>query len=176
MTLPSPGIATGPGRLLPKDSVCPSTKPITIWAPYCAFCTNTAKASWLVAQVCAPGEQLAVVTLDAALESAILGGMRDPATGQPIIEPECAQMIGRRVAEITAGLPGGRRAALIVQPPARRALADLLRVRAPGCLVLSIAELPPSQPVEVVAVIGAPAGPTLEEPIQPKPQPELLAA
>ena len=48
-----------------------------------------------------------------------------------------------------------------MHPPARRARAALLRPRAPQCLVLSIAELPATQPVEVVAVIGG-AQPQLE--------------
>ncbi|QIQ88226.1 flagellar biosynthesis protein FlhA [Erythrobacter sp.] len=105
----------------------------------------------LVAQVCEPGARLKVVTLDAGLEGAILGGMTDPATGQPLIEPDCGNMIARRIGELT-GEHGPL--ALIVQPPARRALAALLRARARTCLVLSINELPASQPVEVVAVIG----------------------
>ena len=105
----------------------------------------------LVARVCAPGERLKVAALDAALESAILGGMSDPATGQPLIEPDCGNMIARRIGELT-GEHGPL--ALIVQPPARRALASLLRARAKTCLVLSINELPASQPVEVVATIG----------------------
>ncbi|MEQ8411692.1 MAG: flagellar biosynthesis protein FlhA [Erythrobacter sp.] len=110
----------------------------------------------LVARVCAPGERLKVATLDAALESAILGGMTDPATGQPLIEPDCGAMIARRIGEL-AGEHGPL--ALIVQPPARRALAGLLRARAKTCLVLSINELPASQPVEVVATIGTEENP-----------------
>lgn len=109
---------------------------------------------WLVGQVCPPGERLGVLTLDAALEGAILGGMKDPATGQPIIEPDCARMIADEVGRLYSLQEPGRNLALIVQPPARRALAALLRVRVPHCLVLSIAELPATQPVEVVAVIG----------------------
>lgn len=93
-----------------------------------------------------------MVTLDAGLEGAILGGMIDPATGQPLIEPECGGMIAREINTI-ADAQGGP-VALIVQPPARRALAALLRQRAPRCLVLSIAELPPTQPIAVVGVIG----------------------
>ncbi len=116
--------------------------------------------SWLVGQVCSPNETLGVLTLDAGLEGAILGGMKDPATGQPVIEPDCARMIGEAVAGHLAAQEDGRSLALIVQPPARRALAALLRQRAPACLVLSIAELPPTQPVQVVAVIGS-------EPAQP---------
>ena len=125
----------------------------------------------LVARICEPGERLKVVTLDAALESAILGGMVDPSTGQPLIEPDCGGMIIACVntAIETAGGP----VALIVQPPARRALAGLLRQRARSCQVLSINELPASQPVEVVSVIGAeePPAPGLPAPDQQTPEP-----
>jgi len=106
----------------------------------------------LIAGICRPGDRLKVLTLDAGLESAILGGMADPGTGQPMIEPDCGAMI---VEAVTARIEeAGGPLALIVQPPARRALATLLRQRARRCLVLSIAELPASQPVEVVGVIG----------------------
>ena len=111
-------------------------------------------AARLVACIAAPGETLKVVTLDAGLESAILGGMIDPATGQPLIEPDCGSMIVREASRI-AEAEGGP-IALIVQPPARRALAALLKARSPRCLVLSIAELPAAQPIAVVGVIGAP--------------------
>ena len=125
---------------------------------------------WLVGQICPPDRPLGVLTLDAGLESAILGGMRDPGTGQPVIEPDCARMIADRVNEALAAQADGRSLALIVQPPARRALAGLLRHRAPRCLVLSIAELPAAQPIAVVGVIGAaPEAPAL-------PQPEGIAA
>lgn len=110
---------------------------------------------WLVGQVCPPDRPLGVLTLDAGLEGAIIGGLTDPLTGQPIIEPDCARRIGEQVASLCAELGSERGLALIVQPPVRRALAALLRQRAPSCLVLSIGELPPSQPVEVLAVIGA---------------------
>ena len=106
----------------------------------------------LVARIAAPGEVLKVVTLDAGLEAAILGGMIDPATGQPLIEPDCAGMIVRETSRIADA--EGTPIALIVQPPARRALAALLRQRSPRCLVLSIAELPPAQAIAVVGVIG----------------------
>lgn len=107
----------------------------------------------LVARICPPGDRLKVATLDAALESAILGGMIDPSTGQPLIEPECGGMI---VARVNAAIEAaGGPVALIVQPPARRALAALLRQRARQCQVLAITELPVTQPVEVVEVIGA---------------------
>ena len=111
----------------------------------------------LIARICGPGEALKVVTLDAALESAILGGVVDPATGQPLIEPDCGAMIAERVSAAIDEMAGP--VALIVQPPARRALASLLRQRARQCLVLSINELPATQAVEVVAVIGGDKAP-----------------
>ncbi|MFN3863977.1 MAG: flagellar biosynthesis protein FlhA [Erythrobacter sp.] len=106
----------------------------------------------LIARIAAPGEPLKVVTLDAGLEGAILGGMVDPATGQPLIEPDCGAMIVREINRLADAEKGA--VALIVQPPARRALAALLRQRSSRCLVLSIAELPPTQPITVVGVIG----------------------
>jgi flagellar biosynthesis protein FlhA len=121
----------------------------------------------LIARITAPGEPLKVATLDAGLESAILGGMVDPATGQPLIEPDCGAMITREVNAI-ADAQGGA-IALIVQPPARRALAALLRQRALRCLVLSIAELPPTQPIAVVGVIGDAAAPDSAPALAPPP-------
>ena len=106
----------------------------------------------LTARIAPPGEALKVVTLDAGLEGAILGGMVDPATGMPLIEPDCGAMIVREINRI-ADAEGGA-LALIVQPPARRALAALLKPRCPRCLVLSITELPAAQPIAVVGVIG----------------------
>jgi flagellar biosynthesis protein FlhA len=125
----------------------------------------------LAARIAAPGETLKVVTLDAGLEGAILGGMIDPATGQPLIEPDCGGMIVREVNAVADA--EGAPIALIVQPPARRALAALLKPRCPRCLVMSIAELPATQPVTVVGVIGAapPEAPALTAP----PMQELAA-
>jgi flagellar biosynthesis protein FlhA len=118
----------------------------------------------LVARIVGPDEALKVVTLDAGLEGAILGGMIDPGTGQPLIEPDCGAMILREVNAVAEAEKGA--IALIVQPPARRALAALLKLRSPRCMVLSIAELPASQPIAVVGVIGAPA----EAPALPVPE------
>jgi len=110
----------------------------------------------IVGRICGPHERLAVITLDAALEQMIAGGMIDPTTGQPLIEPDLAGTIAERIVAVIAerGTVGGGRVALIVQPRLRRAMAGLLRTRAPACVVLSIAELPETQPVEVIAVIG----------------------
>lgn len=110
----------------------------------------------IVGRICPPHERLPVLTLDANLENAIVQGMQDPATGQPVVEPDLARMIGERVAELSnARGINAIPLALVVQPRARRALAALLRLRAPSCLVLSIAELPATQPIEVVDVIGS---------------------
>lgn len=116
----------------------------------------------LVARVCAPGETLQVATLDAELESSILGGMTDPGTGQPLIEPDCGAMIARKINQYIEDADGP--IALIVQPPARRSLAGFLKQRAKSCLVLSINELPATQAVEVVGVIGAEQAPEIAAP------------
>jgi flagellar biosynthesis protein FlhA len=86
--------------------------------------------------------------------------MIDPASGQPMIEPDLARTIGERVTAVLAERNGAS-VALIVQPRLRRTLAALLRLRAPGCVVLSISELPETQPVEVIAVVGGEPPPQL---------------
>ena len=123
----------------------------------------------LTAQVCEPGETLKVATLDAALESTILGSMVDPATGQPLIEPECGSMIASRINALLKEALGP--IALVVQPPARRALASLLRQRASKCQVMSINELPATQNVEVVGVIGGDEPVRAPKPLAAPPQP-----
>jgi len=109
----------------------------------------------LVSQICAPSAQLPVITLAADLEDLVVGGLQDPTTGQPVLDPDLARTLGTQVSEILAARPpGSPHAALIVQPRARRPLAALLKLRAPQCVVLSISELPPEQPIEVIAVVG----------------------
>jgi len=72
-----------------------------------------------------------------------------------VIEPDLARSIGERIAALLQSRPpGALTPALVVQPRARRALAALLKLRAPNMLVLSINELPAAQPIEVIAVIG----------------------
>jgi flagellar biosynthesis protein FlhA len=111
--------------------------------------------SLIVGRICGPSERLPVITLDASLENMIVQGMQDPTTGQPVIEPDLARSIGEHIAALIAERgPGAIPLALIVQPRARRALASLLKLRAPSCLVLSIAELPAAQPIEVIDVVG----------------------
>ena len=131
----------------------------------------------IVGRICAPHERLPVITLDAQLEATIVQGMHDPATGQPVIEPDLARAIGEEVASLVAARGAGAQPlALIVQPRARRALAGLLRLRAPSCLVLSISELPVSQPIEVIAVIGGPAPAPAALPPSSEYREEILAA
>ncbi|MXP41547.1 flagellar type III secretion system protein FlhA [Altererythrobacter soli] len=109
----------------------------------------------LVGAICPPDERLPVITLAAELEEMVVSGLQDPSSGQIIIEPDLARSIGERIAAILASRPpGAGMPVLIVQPRARRPLAALLRVRAPGCAVLSINELPAAQPIEVISVVG----------------------
>lgn len=121
----------------------------------------------IVGRICGPYDRLPVITLDAALENMIVQGMHDPTTGMPVIEPDLARTIGEHIATLIAHRgPTAPPIALVVQPRARRALAALLKLRAPTCLVLSIAELPAAQPIEVIDVVGAapPPAPGLPQP------------
>ena len=109
----------------------------------------------LVGNICGPTDRLPVITLAAQLEEMVVGGMQDPTTGEIVIEPDLARSIGERITALLRSRPQGAiTPALVVQPRARRALAGLLKLRAPNVLVLSINELPAAQPIEVVAVIG----------------------
>ncbi|MEL7691685.1 flagellar biosynthesis protein FlhA [Citromicrobium bathyomarinum] len=109
----------------------------------------------LVGSICGPDQRLPVITLAAQLEEMVVGGMQDPTTGEIVIEPDLARSIGERITSLLRNRPAGALTpALVVQPRARRALASLLKLRAPNVLVLSINELPASQPIEVVSVIG----------------------
>ena len=119
----------------------------------------------IVGRICGPDERLPVITLAAELEEMVVGGMQDPTTGQVIIEPDLARSLGERVAAIVASRqPGEGAPALVVQPRARRPMTALLRLRAPGCLVISINELPVAQPIEVISVIGGEAEQPQETP------------
>jgi flagellar biosynthesis protein FlhA len=121
----------------------------------------------IVGRICAPDERLPVITLAADLEEMVVGGMQDPTNGQVIIEPDLARSLGERIATIVAERrPEDGAPALVVQPRARRPMNALLKLRAPGCLVISINELPVAQPIEVIAVIGG-------ENEQPQPVPAL---
>ncbi|MEO0063123.1 MAG: hypothetical protein RLZZ08_1683, partial [Pseudomonadota bacterium] len=132
----------------------------------------------LVGSICPPSERLPVITLAAQLEEMVVGGMHDPTTGQVVIEPDLARSIGEHVSAILAARePGAPMPALIVQPRARRPLSALLRLRAPGCTVLSINELPVAQPVEVIAVVGGEQEATAPVPALPAThEQEALAA
>ncbi len=131
---------------------------------------RAALGEMVIGRICGADERLPVVTLDAGLEQMIVSGMHDPATGQPVIEPDLARGIGERISALISDRgPGAPPIALIVQPRARRPLAALLRLRAPQCLVLSISELPPSQPIEVISVIGGEA-PQQESAAMPIPE------
>ena len=136
----------------------------------------------IVGAICAPDARLPVITLAAELEEMVVGGMQDPTNGQVIIEPDLARSLGERVAAIVASRqPGDGAPALVVQPRARRPMSALLKLRAPGCLVISINELPVAQPIEVIAVIGGEDGqhqqlPALTETAPPEYEREALAA
>ncbi len=131
----------------------------------------------LVARIAGPTEPLPVITLDASLEHLIVSGMHDPATGQPVLDADMARTLGQEIDRICAARPAqNRQVALIVQPRARRVLTQLLRLRVPACTVLSINELPPEKPIDVIAVVGEQAAPAKALPTSNSLPEEVLAA
>ena len=108
----------------------------------------------IVGAICAPDARLPVITLAAELEEMVVGGMQDPTNGQVIVEPDLARSRASGSPDRDVAPAWRRRPALVVQPRARRPMSALLKLRAPGCLVISINELPVAQPIEVIAVIG----------------------
>ncbi|WP_419827969.1 flagellar biosynthesis protein FlhA [Sphingomonas sp.] len=98
---------------------------------------------------------LAVVTLDASLESLLTQAVRTGPNASHPIEPALAQRIVQAVGEAAHPLIGeGRRFAVVTSPIARRALARLLRPHLADAPVLSFLEIPDGKAVEVVAVVG----------------------
>ena len=109
----------------------------------------------LVGRICGPNERLPVLTLSARLEQLVVGSLSDPTSGDLVIEPDLSRAICEQIGGLVAERePGMVPLALVVQPRARRPLSLLLRNRVPTIAVLSITELPPEQPIDVIAVVG----------------------
>jgi flagellar biosynthesis protein FlhA len=110
----------------------------------------------LIVQTLVPVKMpLAVVTLDAGLESLLSQAVRTGRDAVHPIEPGLAQRIVQAIGEIAAPLLNqGRRFAVVTSPVARRALSRLLAPHMPDVPVLSFLEIPDGKPVEVVAVVG----------------------
>jgi len=110
----------------------------------------------LIVQTMVPVKMpLAVVTLDAGLESLLTQAIRTGRDAVHPIEPGLAQRIVQAIGEIAGPLLNqGRRFAVVTSPVARRALSRLLAPHMPDVPVLSFLEIPDGKPVEVVAVVG----------------------
>ncbi len=119
-----------------------------------------ARLGGLIVQSLVPHDlPLAVITLDASLESMLAQAVRSaPGDAWPI-EPVLAQRITTSVAEACGD---GGAAALVTSPANRRALSRLLRARLPSLRVLAFTEIPEGKAIEVVGVVGdAAAAPIL---------------
>lgn len=115
----------------------------------------------LIAQILPAGGALRIVALAAELEALVL---RSVAQG-PDALVELGQSILDELDRVLGSAGGGTPVALIVQPRARRPLKQLLGVRCPDTPVLSLRELPETQAIDVVAVIGGAPAPELPEPL-----------
>ncbi len=111
---------------------------------------------------------LPVVTLDAGLETLLAQAIRAGPNAAHPFEPALAARIVSAIGEASAPLVGAaQRFAIVTSPIARRALSRLMRPHLAEVPVLSFLEIPDGKPVEVVAVVGAPAA------RQPEPEAEM---
>ncbi|PTQ08153.1 flagellar biosynthesis protein FlhA [Sphingomonas oleivorans] len=115
-----------------------------------------ARIGALIVQTLVPVRMpLAVVTLDAQLESLLAQAVRVGPTASHPFEPALAQRIVTAVTEAAAPMVNqAMRFAIVTSPIARRALGRLLRPHLPDVPVLSFLEIPDGKPVEVVAIVG----------------------
>ncbi len=104
----------------------------------------------LVARLRPAGGPLPIVALAAELEATVLRSVAQ--TPERLVEPALGQRILDELDAVRAGTAAGAMA-LIVQPAARRAMRQLLGPRA-DIAVLALRELPETQAIDVVAVIG----------------------
>ena len=106
----------------------------------------------LLAPILPAGGPLRVIALAAELESLVLRSVAQ--TSERLIEPSLGQSILDELDTVLARASVGGGLALIVQPAARRPMRQLLGSRR-DIPVFSLRELPETQAVEVVAVLGA---------------------
>ncbi len=109
---------------------------------------------------------LPVITFDSGLEALINQSVRAGKGAAHPIEPQLAQRICAIVADVARPLVAdGRPFAIVTSPLARRAVARLLSPQLGAQLgempVLSFLEIPDGKAIEVIAVVGGDAPPTL---------------
>lgn len=103
--------------------------------------------------------ELAVVTLDPALEQILLQSLQGTADGTVGFEPGLAERLQKSLAESAQRQEmAGHPAVLLVPAPLRPWLARFLRYTVPGMHVLAYNEIPDNKQIRVVATVGQQMG------------------
>ncbi len=113
----------------------------------------------LTAPLAPPGQPLRLIALGPELEQLLSAAVQAAPRAPFPFEPGLAARVVDAIrAAASPVLAEGHRVALVSQPASRRALWRLLRANGLSIPVLGFAELPDTRAIEVVAVVGDPAG------------------
>ncbi|HEY9051156.1 MAG TPA: flagellar biosynthesis protein FlhA [Gammaproteobacteria bacterium] len=102
---------------------------------------------------------LPVITLEPALEQLLMQSIQGSAQGSLGIEPGMADRMFKSLQEVTRKQEmANQPAILVVAPPLRLWLAQLVKHSVAGLSVMSYSEIPDNKNIKVVAAIGADGG------------------
>jgi len=100
--------------------------------------------------------ELPVITLDPALEQMLMQSSQNSPQGSLSIEPGLADRLFKSLESVTKNQEmAGQPAILVVAPPLRLWLAQLVKHSISGLSVLSYSEIPDNKNIKVVAAVGA---------------------
>jgi len=100
-------------------------------------------------------DELAVITLDPALEQILQNTLQTTGENEPVFEPGLAERVHRSLMEATQKQEiSGQPSVLLVSAALRPVLANFVRRTIPNLHVLSYNELPDNKRIKMVASIG----------------------
>jgi len=109
----------------------------------------------IVQQINGLENEMAVLTLDPALEQILLGSLQTTGENEPVFEPGLAERVHRSLVEAAQKQElSGQPSVLLVSAALRPMLAKFVRRTIPTLYVLSFNELPDNRRIKVVASIG----------------------
>ncbi|MCW9012385.1 MAG: flagellar biosynthesis protein FlhA [Gammaproteobacteria bacterium] len=110
----------------------------------------------IVQKVIGIEQDLPVITLEPALEQLLMQSVQGSAQGALGVEPGLADRMFKSLEEVVRQQEmAGQPAILVVAPPLRLWLAQLVKHSISGLTVLSYSEIPDNKNIKVVAAVGA---------------------
>ena len=105
-------------------------------------------------------EELPVITLEPALEQLMMQSLQNTVPGgSPGLEPGLTERLFKSLEKVTQQQElAGQPAVLVVSPPLRLWLSQLVRHSISGLHVLAYSEIPDNKKIKVVAAVGADGG------------------